>query len=52
MNRIQEASWRLAATSGSPVARLRQPAPANQTRKATYLDTLQSRWRKRLASRP
>ena len=48
MNRIQEASWRLAAASGSPVARLRQPTLANGTRKTTHLDVLLARWKQRL----
>ncbi len=51
MNRIQEASWRLAAASGSPVARLRQTTRNSQTRRAAYLDQLLVEWKRRLDTR-
>lgn len=52
MNRIQEASRRLAAASGSPVARRRQPdSDSNPTRRRAYLDQLLADWKRRLDRR-
>jgi hypothetical protein len=48
MNRIQEASWRLAAKDGSRIARLRGPSGERQTRRAPYLEALVEEWKIRL----
>jgi hypothetical protein len=48
MNRIQEASWRLAAKNGSPIARLRGSSGERQARRAPYLEALVEEWKTRL----
>ncbi|MGB5209614.1 MAG: hypothetical protein WBO47_13580 [Gammaproteobacteria bacterium] len=51
MNRIQEASWRLAAKDGSPITRLREASREPRSRRAPYLEALMEEWKTRLTGR-